>query len=269
MAFYRDKQHLFAQLESGDGYMKTRSNEVINPYVNFNNDPKLQEFARLVTSEAVQMRGIELFYMRREFVKLDKLFGEDLQSKFNKAYRVAMYLSSFDGYEGQRDFFSRFGMQVNDEMTLIISPELFNIQADGERARAGDLLYFPNGNALFEIIWVEPNVPFFQMGQESQYKITAQKFVYSGEELKPEFEPKDFLLDSALDPIRGLDQRVDIDFDEFSEDTAISDEADDFVYNFDPPTYGINPINRERPISPAHSEVVGLFDGEDSPFSEL
>ena len=98
------------------------------------------------------MKGIEVYYMRREFVKLDLLFGEDMQSKFNKAYRVAMYLESFEGYEGRQEFFSKFGMSVNDEAQFTISPELFNRQADGDKAREGDLIYFPMNNAIFEVL---------------------------------------------------------------------------------------------------------------------
>lgn len=249
MTFART-QHLFARLESGEGYNKTHDEEVLNPFMNWHNNPYTQEFARALVSEAVQARGIELYYLRREFVNLDLLFGEDNEARFSKAYRVAMYLQSFDSYEGQRDFFSKFGMSVNDEMTLIVSPELFKVQADGDRCRAGDLLYFPMNKALFEIVWVEPNAIFFQAGQESQYRINAQKFIYSGEELKPEFDPKDHFLDNTLDPIRNLDGRVDIDFDEFDEDDDISEEADEFVYDFEPPARGVNPINKPHPIAP-------------------
>lgn len=239
---------LFARLENGTGYNKIYSDDVTNPHVNFNNYANSQELARSLVAEAIQMRGVEMFYIRREFVDKDLLFGEDPKNRFKKAYRVAMYIQSFDGYEGQRDFFTKFGMQVNDEMTLIISPDLFKVQADGERAKEGDLIYLPMSNSIFEIIWVEPNAPFFQLGQESQYKITAQKFIYSGEEIKPEFKPEDYLFDAELDPVRELDGRMDIKFDQFEDDDFIADEADDFVAEFDVLIgRGTHPINRPKP----------------------
>ena len=224
---------LFAKLEDGSGYGNTHDEKILNPHVNFYHHDNTQAFARYLISEAVQMRGVEVFYLRREFVKLDKIFGEDMQSKFNNAYRVAMYLESFEGYEGQRVYFSKFGVSVNDEAQFTISPELFKHQCDGEKAREGDLIYFPMNNALFEITWVEPNNPFYQNGQESQYKITAQKFLYSGEELKPEFKPEDYMFDDQLSPIRNLDQRIDTSIIEFDEDNEVSMEADDFVEEFD------------------------------------
>lgn len=227
-------QNLFARLENGDGYEdNTKKKDILNPYVNNYNYEYGQAFARNLMSEAVQMKGIEVFYIRRELVKLDLLFGEDMQSKFNNAFRVAMYLDSFEGYSGRQEFFSKFGMTVNDEVEFTISPELFNIQGDGNKAREGDLIYFPMNNAIFEITWVEPNNPFYQLGQEISYKITAQKFIYSGEEIQPEFNPADFVMDSQLDPVRKLDKRVDVAIDEFEEDDFISDEADDFVEEFD------------------------------------
>ncbi|APU01480.1 head completion, neck hetero-dimeric protein [Aeromonas phage 65.2] len=227
-------ENLFARLENGTGYEDdTNKKEILNPHMNNYQYGYSQAFARQLISESIQMKGIEVYYMRREFVKLDLLFGEDMQSKFNKAYRVAMYLDSFEGYEGRQEFFSKFGMSVNDEAQFTISPELFNRQADGDKAREGDLIYFPMNNAIFEVTWVEPNNPFFQMGQETQYKITAQKFIYSGEELKPEFNPSDFVMDSGLDPIRNLDKRVDTSIIEYEEDDFIADEAEDFIDDFD------------------------------------
>lgn len=256
---YKKSSHLFARLENQSGYNDTHDNHITNPFVNNFNNANTQALARSLVSEAVQMKGIEMFYIRREFVNFDKLFGEDLQSKFKKAYRVAMYIESFDGFSGQQEFFSKFGMQVNDEMTLVVSPELFSIQADGEVVKEGDLIFFPMSKGLFEVIWVEPNAPFLQAGQVSQYKITAQKFVYSGEELKPEFDATDLLFDSQLDPIRMLDGRADTNIEEYSEDNAIAAEADTFVEEFDNLIGGgVHPV--VFPVEPHKPSIPDSFD---------
>lgn len=225
---------LFAQLEDGSGYSETYDNCVLNPYVNFHNHNYSQALARSLVAESVQMKGVEVYYIRREFVNLDKIFGEDIESKFNKAFKVAMYLTSYDGYEGQRDFFSKFGMSVNDEAQFTVSPQLFNRQGDGQKAREGDLVYFPMNKTLFEVTWVEPNQPFLQLGQESQYLITVQKFVYSGEEIKPEFNASDYIFDATeLDPVRNLDNRSDIKFEEYEEDNQVHEEGEEFIEEFD------------------------------------
>lgn len=256
--YNKSNQGLFATLENGTGYTNTHDNHVINPFVNFHNHANTQALARSLVSESVQMKGVEMYYIRREFVNFDKIFGEDLQAKFKKAYRVAMYIESFDGYSGQQDFFSKFGMQVNDEITCVISPELFNKQADGNIAKEGDLIYFPSNQSLFELIWVEPNAPFLQVGQVSQYKITAQKFVYSGEEIQPEFNAADLLYDANLAPIRALDKRADTNIIEFEEDDIFNEETSSFVAEFNDiiGTGGNKVKHKTKPVSSGIDESV-------------
>ena len=247
---------LFAKLESGEGYNKTRESSVLNPFVNFHNYKDTQSLQDVLVSESIQMRGVECFYIRREYVNLDLIFGEDNQSRFEKAYKTAMYIQSFDGYEGQRDFFSKFGMQVNDEVSLQTNPSLFKHQTDGNLPLEGDLIYFPMGNALFEVVWVEPFNPFYQTGVNSTLTITASKFVYSGEELAPKVKVRpeppevnpcdDFGLDldeltsfeetPELAPVANLNGLVDIKKAQFAEDRQIWLEGGEFIDpdNFDP-----------------------------------
>lgn len=280
---------LFAQLESGDGYNKIREKEILNPHVNFHKNTNVQSLQDALISEAIQMRGVETFYIRREFVNLDLIFGEDTQSKFEKAYRVAMYVESFDAYEGQGGFFSKFGMQMEDEIRLQVNPELFKYQADGQRPREGDLIYFPMGNALFELTWVEPNNPFFQSGVSSILSLTATKFVYSGEKLDPKVkvghgvppadpaselfdldlneltdfercpgdddEPEEitrFEYTDELNPVKNLDGIADIKKGDFAEDRQIYIESNEFV---DPINY--RPVNAPPGIP---NKVFDPFD---------
>lgn len=228
---------LFATLEDRSGYEKTRVNNVLNPHVNFHKHENTQSLADVLVAESIQMRGVEAYYIRREFVQLDTLFGEDLQNKFKKAYKIAIYINSFDSYEGQREFFSKFQMSVQDEITFSINPGLFKHQADNQEPREGDLLYFPMDNSLFELSWVEPRDPFYQVGKNAIRKINATKFVYSGEELKPELQDTgldiDFDVSSLeLDPVRALDGKMDITVEDFMEDKANHEEAEKFVEDF-------------------------------------
>ncbi|QQG34040.1 neck protein [Aeromonas phage ZPAH1] len=259
-------ENLFARLEDGSGYEdNTNKKHVLNPYVNNYAYGYSQAFARHLVSESVQMKGVEVFYIRRELVKLDLLFGEDMQSKFNNAFKVAMYLDTFEGYQGRQEFFSKFGMSVNDEAEFTISPELFNRQGDGEKAREGDLIYFPMNNAIFEITWVEPNNPFYQNGQETQYKITAQKFIYSGEEIQPDFDPTSFILgnESGLDKVRNLDKRVDTSIIEYEEDDFVANEADSFVDEFDV-IIGTGTPKATAPFNPFNDPTV-----QEDPFKDF
>lgn len=225
---------LFARLENDTGYAKTNESEVLNPYVNFYNHENTQTLADALVAETIQMRGIDCFFLPREYVNLDLLFGEDPESKFTKAWPFAAYLDSFEGYSGGNSFFSKFGMQVNDEITLTINPNLFKHQTNNTEPKEGDLIYFKMDKSLFEIVWVQPYDPFYQVGQNAMRKITAQKFVYSGEKLAPELQHNEGInipefSELDLEPISNLDGIVDTNIDQFEEVKAIRAEAKTFV----------------------------------------
>lgn len=232
MAIY-DK-NLFAKLENRTGYSQTNETEILNPYVNFNHYKNSQILADVLVAESIQMRGVECYYVPREYVSPDLIFGEDLKNKFTKAWKFAAYLNSFEGYEGAKSFFSNFGMQVQDEVTLSINPNLFKHQVNGKEPKEGDLIYFPMDNSLFEINWVEPYDPFYQLGQNAIRKITAGKFIYSGEEINPVLQKNEGInipefSELELNPVRNLNGIHDINIDQYAEVDQINSEAKEYV----------------------------------------
>lgn len=225
---------LFAKLGNDTGYNSTNEHNILNPYVNFHKHENTQTLQDVLVAESIQMRGVECYYMPREFVNPDLLFGEDVQSKFNKAWKFAAYLNSFESYSGANTFFSKFGMTVNDEITISINPNLFKHQCNGKEPIEGDLVYFAMDNSLFEITWVEPYDPFYQVGKNAIRRITAQKWIYSGEEVKPELQRNEGIEipefdELELEPIHNLNGRVDIDIDQFAETKLINDEGEKFI----------------------------------------
>jgi hypothetical protein len=140
------------------------------------------EILKSRTDEIIQHEGVDVFYLQRELQNLDMLWGEDPRSKFVNEYRMKMMLVSFEGYEGERDFYSKFGMQVNDEISLEIGFERFRLETNLKQPRQGDLMYLPLANALFEITFSDDEEPFYAFNTRSKFAITAQKFIYSGEE---------------------------------------------------------------------------------------
>ncbi|QWV60507.1 neck protein [Escherichia phage W143] len=232
MATY-DK-NLFAKLENHTGYSQTNETEILNPYVNFNHYKNSQILADVLVAESIQMRGVECYYVPREYVSPDLVFGEDLKNKFTKAWKFAAYLNSFEGYEGAKSFFSNFGMQVQDEVTLSINPNLFKHQVNGKEPKEGDLIYFPMDNSLFEINWVEPYDPFYQLGQNAIRKITAGKFIYSGEEINPVLQKNEGInipefSELELNPVRNLNGIHDINIDQYAEVDQINSEAKEYA----------------------------------------
>ncbi|AHY25417.1 neck protein [Serratia phage PS2] len=226
--------HMYAQLEDGSGYQHTYSSEVLNPYVNFFGCSGAQNLQDGLVAEAIQMRGVKLYYIPRQFVKPDMLFGEDLQNKFTKAWMFSAYVNTFDSYEGQGEFFSKFGYTANDEFTISINPSLFKHQCNGTEPLNGDLIYLPMDNSLFEINWVEPYDPFYQNGVNSIRKIIAQKFVYSGEEIKPQLQRNEGInipefSELELDPVSSLDGLADTNIEQYKETKEINLEAHEFI----------------------------------------
>jgi len=142
--------------------------------------------------ESIRIYGIECLYIPRTLVKEDLLFGEDVLSKFDTAYPVEMYVKSVDGFEGDGDFLSKFGLEIRDQMVLTVSRRRFTeeVYLDGtdtvgttDRPNEGDLIYFPLNNKLFEIKFVEHEAVFYQMGSLQTYDLTCELFEYSHERL--------------------------------------------------------------------------------------
>ena len=125
-------------------------------------------------------------------------------------------------------------MSVNDEITISINPNLFKHQCGGKEPIEGDLFYFAMDNSLFEITWVEPYNPFYQNGSNNIRQITAQKYIYSGEEIKPTLQRNEGIEipeydELELTPLHNLNGLVDIDIDQFAEDKEINSEGEKFI----------------------------------------
>ena len=136
--------------------------------------------------ESIKIYGIECFYLPRTMVAEDTLFGEDVLSKFENAYPLEMYVKSTDGFEGDGDFLSKFGLEIRDEMVLTISQRRFGEEVELAdttesigRPAEGDLIYFPLNGKTFEVKFVEHEAIFYQMGGLQTYDLRCELFEYS------------------------------------------------------------------------------------------
>tara|TARA_B100000497_G_scaffold16771_2_gene19580 strand:+ start:4244 stop:5098 length:855 start_codon:yes stop_codon:yes gene_type:complete len=139
--------------------------------------------------ESLRMYGHETFYLPREIVEEDTILGEDVQSTFGDAYSVEMYIENTDGFEGEGDLFSKFGVSVRDTATFVISLRTWErfISLDSNlatslRPNEGDLIHFPLSGSMFEIKFVEHENPFYQVGKLFVFKLQCELFEYSGED---------------------------------------------------------------------------------------
>jgi hypothetical protein len=137
--------------------------------------------------ESIQMMGHNCYYIPREsFDAGDMIFGEYPRSKYEKAYLIEAYIQSVDKFEGQNDFFSKFGLEVRDTNTFVISRRSFlRIVPSSVRTRPqeGDLLYVPVFHRMFEVKFAEEETEMFSLGKTSPftYGLRCEQFRYTNE----------------------------------------------------------------------------------------
>ena len=140
--------------------------------------------------EGLKIYGQDVYYLPRTLVNQDLVLGEDVLSKFDDSYLVEMYIETTDGFAGEQELISKFGLEIRDDTTFVIAKRRWQDQVDNTatlikegRPNEGDLIYVPLFNSFFEIQFVEDQEPFFQLGNLPVYKLRATKFEYSSERL--------------------------------------------------------------------------------------
>jgi hypothetical protein len=156
-----------------------------NMYVNnFDNQPE-QKLVNDLLEEVIKFHGIDVHWIPRTLVAEDDLYGEDVLSKFTRTFLIEMYIKNIEGFEGEGDFLSRFGLEIRDQLTLTLSQRRFTELGSGyPRPREGDLIFFPLNKKLFEIKFVEHEAPFYIMGNLPVYELRCELFTYSSQDIE-------------------------------------------------------------------------------------
>ena len=160
--------------------------------------------------EQLKIYGQDVFYIPRTLVKEDNLFGEDTLSKFGDAYLIEMYFENVEGYEGEKEIMSKFGLQMNEDVTFVVARRRFEqlVSHDSNlivktRPNEGDLVYFPKVKKIFEITFVDHDDPFYQVHNVPAFKLKCKTFEYSSEDLDTGITEID-----AIETDNSLDQLV-------------------------------------------------------------
>ncbi len=160
--------------------------------------------------EQLKIYGQDVFYIPRTLVKEDNLFGEDTLSKFGDAYLIEMYFENVEGYEGEKEIMSKFGLQMNEDVTFVVARRRFEqlVSHDSNlivktRPNEGDLVYFPKVKKIFEITFVDHDDPFYQIHNVPAFKLKCKTFEYSSEDLDTGITEID-----AIETANSLDQLV-------------------------------------------------------------
>ena len=180
-----------------------------NPYFRHNVKSEQNLYEDLII-ESIRMYGQDVYYIPREVVHRDMIFDDSLLSRFKHAYKVETYVESIEGFEGDADLFQKFGVEIRDAVTLIMARRRWNTEIrayqeaqtgnaltpnDGRntyyRPREGDLIHFPMTGGTFQIMRVEDDNPFYQLGNLPTFRLRCEKFEYSDEDFDTGIEEID------------------------------------------------------------------------------
>ena len=155
-----------------------------------------------IVIESLKMFGQDVYYLPRDIVNEDRIFGDDVPSRFNSSYKIEMYIENTEGFDGEGDLFTKFGVEIRDQATFVVARRRwtttinrFDNEINSTRPREGDLVYLPLSNSMFQIMAVEHEQPFYQLSNLATYKLRCEKFEYSDEDF-----------DTNIDAIDGIER---------------------------------------------------------------
>jgi hypothetical protein len=165
-----------------------------------------QRLVQDLINEQLKIYGVEVTYIPRKFVRKQTIIKEVQSSAFDDNFLLEAYLNTYEGYSGQGDIMTKFGVSLRDEVTLTISKERFEdfispfLSADDDyelssRPREGDVIFFPLGSRLFEVKFVEHEEPFYQLGKNYVYQLKCELFEYEDEVFDTDIEEIDSQLE--------------------------------------------------------------------------
>lgn len=158
------------------------TNVFFNNYSRFSE----QELIDDLVIESIKQYGVDVIYISRAIKGRDKIFNEDDFPEYNETFEFEVYVKNNEGFEGEGDFLSKFGLQIRDQLTLTVANRTFERHVTREvveliRPREGDLIYFPLNEKIFEIKFVEHESVFYQMGKTQVFDMTCELIEYSNQ----------------------------------------------------------------------------------------
>lgn len=165
------------------------TNQFFQNYEFFNEQQLIDD----LVIESIQIYGVDTFYLNRTTDNFDNIINEDSVSIFNRAHQMEMYIKSVDGFEGEGDFLSKFGLQIRDQVTFSVAIRTFEkfvtrLNTEITVPREGDLVYMPMNDKFFKIMHLEHESVFYQTGALQVYDLKCELFEYSNERFETGIE---------------------------------------------------------------------------------
>lgn len=217
--------------------------------------------------ESIKIYGHDVYYCPRTLVAKDDIYGEDTISEYNNSYFVEMYIKSYDAYEGDGTFLSKFNIQIRDQMRFVIARRTFNDEVGAneliDRPQEGDLIYSPMMKRIFVIMYVNNKPVFYQMGALQMYELTCEVWEYSSEKLN-----------TGIPEIDSLENKYSYALEHFnvsvSDGTLVDDDGEPITqgqFSFDKQNNDVLADNKEIR---KEEQAEGLVDwNESNPFGDV
>ena len=167
-----------------------------NPYISQGHRPEQSLYEDLVI-ESIKFYGQDVYYLPREVVEREDIFLDSIQSQFSDAYKVEVFIENTEGFEGEGDLFTKFGIELRDQATFVIARRRWRelvgdrLTQHEFRPREGDVIYLPLSESLFQVMKVETESPFYQLNQLPLFRLQCELFEYSDEDFDTGIEEID------------------------------------------------------------------------------
>lgn len=231
----------------------------------FNNFQASQEQLLLedLVIEAIRIYGHDIYYLPRTLNNYDDVYGADDQSSYDSAYPLEMYIKSIDGFTGDGEFLSKFGVEIRNQIVFSVARRVF-IEEVGDitsqvRPNEGDIIWFPLNQRAFVIRFVNKYEMFYQLGSLQTWEMTCEVFEYSGEKFN-----------TGILEIDSIQQKYSTDILNWTINTEMGEELkteeDDYLILEGKSAEDLNIIDDSEEIQ-AESDLFVDFSSAD-PFSE-
>lgn len=188
-------------------------------FSNFSNSMEQTLIEDLII-ESIRIHGLDMWYLPRVLGAKDDLLNEDDLPIFNHAYQIEMYIKNVEGFGGDGEFLSKFGLQIRDSVTFSVAMRRFSedVGAYNEEVRPneGDLIFFPLNRKMYEVMFVDNKPIFYQLGALQMYDLRCELFEFSNErfntgveEIDSVFEPLMTTTNNTIAGIESLDPLAD------------------------------------------------------------
>ena len=150
-----------------------------------------QALIQSLVDEQIKLFGSDVYYLPRKMIK-DVALNDVKYSEFTTQYMIEMLLINVEGFGSPSEFISKFGLRITDEITMVVSQnrwsqvfqEFADITTVDGRPNEGDLIYLPLTQDLYEIKFVEREAPFYQLGKNYIYTMTAEIYELGNDEFE-------------------------------------------------------------------------------------